>query len=264
MNWFKFYGQDFLTDPKIKQFTIGQQLAWVYLLSLASQNDGTIEFLTEHTLAGMMGLLPTDDDWNCVEGVFELFEKYGMITIDNNDNKMITIVRYHERQNSNLSSYERVKRYREKHKIESKNDNAVKRYHDNARIDKIRIDNKEINKEKKFSSIKDITPEVIKEIADYYHTSVQFVNVQFEKMKNWLESSGKVKKNYKATLRNFVISEVEKNSKGGKIEIGNKPDLKTPVSIEQTPEERKRAMIRAEQIREDLKTKGILRTMKSF
>lgn len=162
MKWFKFYGQDFITDPKIKKLTIEQQLAWIYLLSLASEKDGVIEHLDEQTLGRMMGLSPTDDNWDFFEGCFEKMEKLKMITIDNadetNDNKMITLLRYKSRQTANLSSYERVKRHREKKKSEAKNkksddnnDNAVKRYHDNARIDKIRKDKKEIYKEKKIA-----------------------------------------------------------------------------------------------------------------
>ena len=62
----------------------------------------------------------------------------------------------------------------------------------------------------KFSSLKDITPEVIDEIATRYKVSSGFVNLQFEKMKNWLEANGRVKKNYKATLCNFVLGDMQK------------------------------------------------------
>ncbi len=77
----------------------------------------------------------------------------------------------------------------------------------------------------KFSSIKTITPEVIQEIATSYKVSVGFVSLQFEKMKNWLEANGRQKKDYRATLRNFVLSSMEKEinhpRKGGVIDATN-------------------------------------------
>jgi hypothetical protein len=67
-----------------------------------------------------------------------------------------------------------------------------------------------VGETRKYSSINDITPDDIQEISDKYKVTVGFVNLQFEKMKNWLASSGKVKKDYKATLRNFVIGDMQK------------------------------------------------------
>ena len=69
---------------------------------------------------------------------------------------------------------------------------------------------KEIYKEKRFSSLQDITPEVVQEIADKYKVPVSLVNLQFEKMKNWLEAKGKRYKNYKKALQNWVLSEAQR------------------------------------------------------
>lgn len=126
------------------------------------------------------------------------------------------------------------------------------------------IKEKDVKEKQTFSSLSSITPEVINEIAEYYHCSTSFVNIQFEKMKNWLEGSGKVKKNYKATLRNFVLSELEKTNKGARIEIGIKPEAKlTPVKPE-TPEDKAKSRLVADKVRQDLEKRGILRTVKSF
>lgn len=73
----------------------------------------------------------------------------------------------------------------------------------------------------KFSLLKDITPEIIKGVAEQYSVNIGFVGTQFEKMKNYCESSGRVYKNYLAALRNFVVSEATKN--GGKISL-TKPE----------------------------------------
>ena len=67
---------------------------------------------------------------------------------------------------------------------------------------------------KKYSSIKDILEEDLVEISQRYKVSLGFVKLQFEKMKNWLESSGKTKRNYKATLRNFVLGDMQKQIEG--------------------------------------------------
>jgi len=72
------------------------------------------------------------------------------------------------------------------------------------------IYNKDINN-KGGNTPDNITLEDIQEIADKYKVSVGFVNLELEKMKNWLKSSGKVKKDYKATLRNFVLDDMQKH-----------------------------------------------------
>lgn len=61
---------------------------------------------------------------------------------------------------------------------------------------------------KKFSSLKDIDQEVLLDIADKYNVPIGLVELNFEKMKAWLESSGKVKKDYRATLRGFVLRDI--------------------------------------------------------
>jgi DNA-binding transcriptional regulator GbsR (MarR family) len=70
---------------------------------------------------------------------------------------------------------------------------------------------KEIYKErKKYSSIKDITPQDLQEIALRYKVSVGFVSLQFEKLRNYCEAKGKVYRNYKSALRNFVLGDMQR------------------------------------------------------
>ena len=63
---------------------------------------------------------------------------------------------------------------------------------------------------KKYSSIKEVGDGDIQEIANSYKVSPGFVKLQFEKLKNYCESKGKVYKNYKAALRNFVLGEMQR------------------------------------------------------
>jgi len=132
----------------MKRLSVYQQLAWVYLLSLGSSNNGKIDFLTEDSLATMMGLQPTDDEWEMVSGSFKRFEELNMIT---HDNETIVIINYEKRQQSNLTGYERVKRYRERNKPKNRlnviNDNVNDNGSDNDRLDKNRLDKIRIEEE---------------------------------------------------------------------------------------------------------------------
>jgi len=78
---------------------------------------------------------------------------------------------------------------------------------------------KNIIPHKKFSSIKDIQEFDIIEISEKYHVSLGFVRMQLETLKNYCESKGRIYKNYKAALRNFVLGDMkrmaERSSKDG-------------------------------------------------
>jgi len=70
---------------------------------------------------------------------------------------------------------------------------------------------KEIKKEKgliplkgRYSSIDSIGPEEFQAVAEYYQVPLSFVRSKYDDMVNWHESTGKVRKNWLATLRNFV------------------------------------------------------------
>lgn len=83
------------------------------------------------------------------------------------------------------------------------------------------VENRELRNKKniiiatpKYSSIKDITPGDLEEIADKYNVSVGFVSLQLEKMGNWTESKGKNYKNYKRALQNWVLGDVQKQVEG--------------------------------------------------
>jgi len=80
----------------------------------------------------------------------------------------------------------------------------------------IRINIKEEHKEdiiinpKKYSSLKDITELDLQEISEKYKVSLGFVKLQLEKLTNYCEAKGRVYKNYKSALRNFVLGDMQK------------------------------------------------------
>jgi len=135
MKWFKFYGQDYLSDPKILALSGSERSCWITLLAYGSVDDnGMITFLDEQTLMAQSGISPMNEEWESTLGVLEKLKNLKMITVDNG---VITILNWKKRQETSLTGYERVRRYRKKHK----NDNAVITS-DKIRIDKNRIDKK--------------------------------------------------------------------------------------------------------------------------
>ena len=99
-------------------------------------------------------------------------------------------------------------------------------------------------KEKRFSTLEEITPEVVEEVANQYRVPVSFVEIQLDKMRNWLEAKGKRYKNYKAGLRNWVVN--DPNYSKSKIQI-SKP---MPEYI-MTPKEREDGRKQIEKIRKE-------------
>lgn len=148
-HWFKFYGQDFLTDPKIMRLNSIQKLMWVGLLCVASQSDGEVEHLEEDNLKLLIGLDPNDEEWKLAGDSFKKFKELKMITMITNSQKMIThsqknskiiVKNFKKRQNRNLTGYERIKRYRAKKRLNQRlqgdnNDNVQDNANDNARVE---------------------------------------------------------------------------------------------------------------------------------
>jgi len=120
--WFKFYGSEYLSDPKTRNFTAEQHSCWLHLLCFASNSSkpGIIEHLTEESLriyAGCNKNSVTDEKSVTQEpekNILEMFEKLGMIKRDGNK---ITVKRWKKRQETRSESYERVKKFRAKSNV---------------------------------------------------------------------------------------------------------------------------------------------------
>lgn len=154
MRWFKFYGVEYLGDPKMLALTAAERSCWITLLSFASLSDetseqGVVKYVNEATLMLQAGINFQDKEWEKTIGVLDHFKKLGMVTIDNG---VITIEKWKKRQDSNLTGYERLKKHRKKQRDNSMitGDNATKNEADNALItpmitvDKNRIDKNRI------------------------------------------------------------------------------------------------------------------------
>ncbi len=163
MQWFKFYGGEYLGDPKIMSLTPCERSCWITLLALAcnEEDSGRIKFITEDLLMLQSGIGKSSDEWTETVGVIKKFQKLGMIT---DDNGMITLSNWQKRQGTALSGYERLKRFRAKKRlITPDNEN------DNNRVDKRRIDknNTSAPRTKKVSVFNPLGGEVLKAFADF-------------------------------------------------------------------------------------------------
>ena len=143
--WFKFYGGDYLSDPKMLAFSAVERSCWLTLLcyaSMADGNEGEIKHLTEERLMSVSGINHLDDEWEKTKGVLKKFSDNAMITLKNNT---IVIKNWRKRQEMALTGYERVKRFREKH-VNDNCDNVD----DNIRVEKSRVEkSREERKEKR-------------------------------------------------------------------------------------------------------------------
>lgn len=74
-----------------------------------------------------------------------------------------------------------------------------------------------INKGSRYSKKEEITEEVFREIAGSYKVPVSLVADCWDTAKNWLEAKGRVQKNYKAFLSNWVKRESSNKFKNERI-----------------------------------------------
>lgn len=140
MEWFKFYGGAYLSDPKMLMLTACERSCWITLLSFASvaEDGGKVKYLTEAQLMTAANLSPMHEEWDLTVGVLNKFEELGMIT---NSNGVVTVLNWGKRQESYLTNAERQKRFRDKQK-----NNAIVTpvlQDSNARIEENRIDKKD-------------------------------------------------------------------------------------------------------------------------
>lgn len=150
MQWYKFYGSEFLSDTKIATLNAQERSCWITLLCLASTatNSGTIEFLTVEVLLKKSGIECdpyNPDEWNNALGVLHKFERMKMISM--NEDGQIRLINWSKRQESAMTGYERIKKHRQ-NKAKLKNDNEMITHdneNDNCRIDKNRIEENRIH-----------------------------------------------------------------------------------------------------------------------
>ena len=149
--WFKFWGGEYLGDPKMDAFDGNERSCWLTILSLASQSeDGWILYTSEEKLLEKSGIKATERP--IYSGVILKFEKFMMIEARNGDvTQGFKPLNWEKRQYS--EGYSRVKKFREKTGNESE---TAKITTEENRIDKNRLDNIDIAEQKSGKEINEL------------------------------------------------------------------------------------------------------------
>lgn len=214
MKWFKFYGQDFLTDSKLGALNPLQRLMWVALLCVASQDEkrtGIIKFLTEDRLMDLCGIRVEDFEnlgarYNVT---LETFCNMGLVTCNKEDNEII-VTNFNLKQIQQSTSAERVANWRAKNKGEMgkviKNNRVTNvtnvMLQSNGRIDKRRIEKNRIYKREGNTPAQE---------------AEEFFNGNFEPiLKEFVEKTKISEDALRQEFTKFILYWTEKNKSGTK------------------------------------------------
>lgn len=212
--WFKFYGAEYLSDPKMDRLSVQERSCWITLLCMASQNDGKIKFLSVESLLTKSGVefdVYDSSEWDNAQNVLQNFEKYEMIKIDSKG--IIEIINWEKRQEHNLTVNERVAKSRAKKR--SVTINVTNVTSEENRIEENRIEENNSN----MSKTKFQKPS-FSEVNGY--CSERSNKVDPQQFMNFYESNGwKVGKNsmkdWRAAVRTWEKNSFSKsNYQGGK------------------------------------------------
>lgn len=217
MRWFKFYGQDWLTDLKIRRLRTEDKICFITLMCLASTADekGLVRNCTEEDLISLSNLYqdPYNDnnEYTRALGCLERYAALQIVTL--HDNGDVTINAFDARQSENTTAAERQKKYRERLKTTTKKRDKrdVTRYNDsNARIEENRIEENRITKEKfgEFGNVFLTTEEHAKLVEQLNQNAVDTLIAELD---GYIASTGKKYKNHYATLQNWARRRIEKH-----------------------------------------------------
>jgi len=113
--WFKFYGSEYLSDPKIGSLSPQERSCWITLLCMASTSStpGLIEYLTVEVLLQKSGINFDPyhpEEWDKCLAILKRLEKLRMVSL--NENGTIEVINWDKRQEHNLTVAERVAKSR--------------------------------------------------------------------------------------------------------------------------------------------------------
>ncbi len=195
--WFKFYGGEYLSDPKMDRLTVQERSCWLTLLCMASQTNGIIKYLSIEGLLNKSGIRfdPYDStEWDNAQNVIRTFEQYEMILIHTNGS--IEIKNWEKRQEHNLTVAERVAKSRANKKDVTMNVTNVTS--EENRIEENRIEKYPI------SILIDLPKEIIEEMQTKFKCEPSQIKAKAGSLVDYCISKGKTYRNYKALLSNAL------------------------------------------------------------
>jgi hypothetical protein len=187
--WFKFYGAEYLADPKIGSMTAQERSIWITLMCIASttETNGVIKFLNKEDLltkAGIRFNVYDTDEWDNALNCLVTLERLNMIKVG--EDGSITLLNWVKRQETAMTVAERVAKHREKKQEQAKCNENVTVNVTNVTTDKNRIEeNREENTQCVFSKTKTDKPTGVT-TADKY-TPDGFSPLEVKKFKKLLE-----------------------------------------------------------------------------
>lgn len=228
MKWFKFYGQDYLTDSKLGSLNPFQRLMWVTLLCVASQDDektGILKFVRESRIMALSGLYYEDMEsmYGTREGdTFATFERIGLISFP--DEETLVIVNYSRKQTENMTVAERVAAHRDRKKALSKpyvteSNEPMLQSNKSVTTEERRVEESREEKKREksvpdkpelhISYLKNLPEEDLKDFTYRFDASPKQIQSKAEDLSNYCEAKGKKYKNYRA----FLINALKKDFK---------------------------------------------------
>lgn len=162
--WFKFYGSEYLSDPKIGSLTPQERSCWVTLLCMASTSSvsGIVEYLTVEVLLEKSGIKWDPyhpEEWDACISILAKFERMKMLC--KNEDGSISIINWEKRQEHNLTVAERVAKSRANKKC---NENVTMNV-TNVTTEENRIEENRIDKER--VSVKKFIKPTLKQLTEY-------------------------------------------------------------------------------------------------
>lgn len=200
--WFKFYGQEYLSDPKIERLTPTERSCWVTLLCMASLAEGNIRFLTVESLLTRSGVRFDPyhpEEWEACLGILRKFQDLEMIECK--DNGDITLINWEKRQETNLTDAERAKSYRDRKKNRHE---IVTHAGTNVTQDKSRVDKNRVDNIYKYGDLKNValSEEQIQKLFVRYGKSS--INILIGELSTYMASKGVTYKDHYAALLNWA------------------------------------------------------------
>lgn len=230
--WFKFYGQEYLSDPKIERLSPTERSCWITLLCIGSLTDGLIRFLTIESLLQKSGIQQDpyhQEEWDKALGILQKFESLEMVEVRKNGD--ILIKNWEKRQETNLTGAERVRNFRERQKSKENKGERESVTHDVTKVtlDKNRLDKNRLDKKDSVSG--KFRKPTLQEVQEYCKERGNTVDPQrfidHYESNGWKVGGRSAMKDWKASVRTW-----EKNR-------FNSPQGKKPENVLQQKGENK-------------------------